>query len=161
LYDFQQPHSYLFVYGNDTVVLCQAALALTLWHLRCPDQALRMSLTGLSRAQELSHPFTHACALYFTAALHRLRRERAAVQALLEPLLQLCQERGFVLYASWGTAQRGWTLAEQGEVEQGIEQIQQGLDTWRAMGAELLLPEFLACLDDAGGGQERARQGSL
>jgi len=44
---------------------------------------------------------------------------------------------------------RGWTLAEQGQVQEGIAQMQQGLAAYRATGAELGRPRWLAQLAEA------------
>ena len=46
---------------------------------------------------------------------------------------------------------RGWALAEQGRAEEGIEQLHQGLTTWRTMGGALGLPYILARLAEAQG----------
>ena len=44
---------------------------------------------------------------------------------------------------------RGWALAEQGQGEEGIAQIRQGLTAYRATGAELFRPHYLALLAEA------------
>jgi predicted ATPase len=151
LYDLQRHRYQMYLYGNDTGVLCQVFQALVLWHLGYPDQTLQVSRKGLSRARELDHPFTLACALYFTAVLHRFRREVGAVRELTEELLGISKERGFALYRAWGTVLHGWALAEQAELEEGIAQMARGLAAWRDMGAELLLPHFLSFLAEAYG----------
>src|SRR5262249_40441561 len=46
---------------------------------------------------------------------------------------------------------RGWALAQQGEAQAGIEQIQQGLRAWRATGAETVPRNWLALLAEAQG----------
>ena len=43
---------------------CLSYAAWTLWHLGYPDQALKRSQEALTLAQELSHPFSLAFALY-------------------------------------------------------------------------------------------------
>jgi predicted ATPase len=48
-----------------------------------------------------------------------------------------------------GTILGGWTLAEQGRREEGIAQMRQGLDAWRATGAELTMPYYLGLLAGA------------
>jgi predicted ATPase len=50
-----------------------------------------------------------------------------------------------------GTILRGWALAAQGHGEEGIRQIRQGLDAYRAAGAEQGRPYFLALLAEAHG----------
>ena len=46
---------------------------------------------------------------------------------------------------------RGWALVQQGQTQEGIEQMHQGLQAFRATGAELARPYFLALLAEAHG----------
>jgi predicted ATPase len=50
-----------------------------------------------------------------------------------------------------GSLLRGWTLAQQGQVQEGIEQLRQGLIALRATGAELGRPYWLALLAEVHG----------
>src|SRR5712692_4403087 len=65
--------------------------------------------------------------------------------------MTLSTEQGFPHWLAEGTILRGWALAEQGQGEEGIAQMRQGLAAWRAMGAELGRPFFLALLAEAYG----------
>ena len=47
------------------------------------------------------------------------------------------------------TMLRGWALAMQGEGEEGIRHLQQGLSDWQAMTGGLSRPYFLALLAEA------------
>ena len=58
-----------------------------------------------------------------------------------------------------GTILRGWALAEQGQGEEGIAQMRQGLAACRATGAELDRPYFLALLAEAYGKVGQAEEG--
>ena len=66
----------------------------------------------------------------------------------------LAAEQGCAQWVAWGTFFRGWVLTErsptpgagQGQGEEGIAQMQQGLAAWRATGAGTLRPYFLALL---------------
>jgi class 3 adenylate cyclase/predicted ATPase len=159
LCDPQQRRFHMFLYGNDTEIGCGIFEAVALWQLGYPDQALKQVREMLALARELSHPFTLVFASYFAAVLHQFRREVAVVQKLVEALLRISTEQGFALYQAWGTVLQGWTLAEQGEIEDGIAQMQQGLTAWRTMGAELLLPNFLSLLAEAYGKVGRVDEG--
>jgi len=46
---------------------------------------------------------------------------------------------------------RGWALAHQGQVRDGVKQLTQGLSAFRAAGAELARPYYLALLAEARG----------
>jgi predicted ATPase len=149
VYDPWQGRSHRFLYGNDTGVGCQMYEALALCHLGYPDQALKRAEETLALAHELSHPFTLVFALYYTAFIHRLRREAEATQERVEASLGIATERGFALFQAFGTVLRGWALAERGQGEEGIAEMQKGLTTWRDRGAELVLPEFFFSLAEA------------
>jgi predicted ATPase len=54
---------------------------------------------------------------------------------------------------------RGWSLAEQGQGEEGTTQIRQGLATWQATGTLLTRPHALALLAEAYGRMGQAEDG--
>jgi len=151
LYDPQQHRSHMFIYGNDTGVGCRMSGALALWQLGYPDQALRTAHEMLILAHKLSHPFTLVCALYHSAVVHQLRREAPAAQQRVEALLQISTEHGFALYSAWGATLRGWTLAQQGREEEGIDWIRRSIAVWQATGGVLGLPQQLAFVAEAYG----------
>ena len=71
--------------------------------------------------------------------LHQFRREGQVAQERAEALITLSDEQGFPFWLALGTILQGWALAEQGQGEEGIAQIRQGLAAWRATGAEAVL----------------------
>jgi len=150
LYDAQQHHSLAFSYGSfDPGVACLSIAAEDLWLLGYPEQALKSSREALSLAQELSHPFSLAFALYFAAMLHQCRREEPAVQDRAEALRVLSTEQGFPFWLGGGTIFQGWALAEQGHGAEGLSQIREGPAAWRATGAEFFRSNLLALFAEA------------
>jgi predicted ATPase len=65
------------------------------------------------------------------------RREGVAAQQRAEAVLGLSTKQGFGLNLGYAMFVRGWALAAQGQREEGITQMQQGLATTRAMGTIL------------------------
>jgi class 3 adenylate cyclase/predicted ATPase len=159
LYDPRQHRSHAFLYGQDPGVTCRSHVARVLWLLGYPDLALKRSHEALILAQEVSHPFSRGVALNFAAELHRFRREGQAAQERAEATMTLSTEQGFALRLAQGTLFRGWALAEQGQGEEGIAQIRQGLVAWRATGAELDRPHFFALLAEAYGKIRQVEEG--
>jgi predicted ATPase/class 3 adenylate cyclase len=143
LYDPEQYRSHAFVYAQDPGVHSLSYATLVLWLLGYPDQARKRSLEALSLAQELSHPFSLAFALIHVIYVHRFFGEAKAAQPPLQELLALSAEHGFPITLAAGAAHLGWALAEQGRAEEGIKQIRQGIDTWRATGSTLFYQPFL------------------
>ena len=151
LYKAHRSPSLAFSRVLDPGVVCLATVAWTLWTLGYPDQALTRSHEALELAQQLSHPYSLGFALHFAAEIHQYRREISLVQKLAEAAIALAREHGFMRYLGGGMSWRGWALAEQGRAEEGIEQLHQGLTTWRTMGGALGLPYILARLAEAQG----------
>ena len=68
-----------------------------------------------------------ALAWYWAASLHQLPPRGAGVQEQAETASTLATAQGFPLCGGWGTILRGWALAAQGQGEEGLAQMQQGL----------------------------------
>src|SRR5439155_4939707 len=100
-------------------------------------------------AQELSYPYSLANARVYAALLHQLRRDRALTQEWAEAGITLAREHGFPQWLGGGAILQGWARAEQGQSEEGITQIRQGLATSQAIGAGFFRFYYLAMLADA------------
>jgi len=159
LYDPQQHRAHAFLYGLDNGVSAFSHAAQALWILGYPDQALRRSDEALTLAQEQAHLFSRGLAMIMGADVHRLRRELPLAQARAEAVLTLSTEQGFPLWAARGTMMWGWALVAQGQGEEGIAHMRQGLAAYQATGAKRGLPSFLALLAEAYGNVGRAEAG--
>jgi predicted ATPase len=145
LYDLHQHRFLTFLHGGaDPGVSCLCDAARALWFLGYPDQALQRSHAALALAEKLSDPFNLGFALVFAAGLHQLRREGRAAQQRAEAGIALAREHGLASLSSAGTIRRGWALAEQGQLDEGLAQMREGLAARRTTGAELAQPYFLA-----------------
>ena len=144
LYNPQQHRTHASLYGQDPGMGCRVFAALVLWVLGYPNQALQRGQEGLSLAHELSHPFSLAMALSQVSRLHGLRREWPAAQERAEALMALAREQGFPQQWATSLVHWGWTLAAQGQGEESIPQIRQGLAAYRVTGAEISRAQYLA-----------------
>ena len=151
LYDPQQHGAFAFLYGDDAGVVCRSQAAWTLWCLGYPDQGLTRSQEAVTLAQQIAHPFSLAYALSYAAIFHQFRREVRAAQEHAEAAIRLSMEQGFPLWRTRAAVVRGWILAHQGQTQEGIQQITQSLMTYRATGAEVLRPYWLALLVEVHG----------
>lgn len=137
LYDPQQHHALAFRYGNiDPGVGCLAYAGWTLWVQGYPDQALGRVNEALTLAQNLEHPYTLARGLYWTTILHQLRREWQVVHERAETAITVATENQVALVLAVGPIMRGWALAMQGQEAEGLKQLRQGMEAYRATGAE-------------------------
>src|SRR5262249_51958184 len=77
-----------------------------------------------------------------------LRRDVLAVHEQAEAAVALATEQGFAQWVAHGTSLRGWALAMQGQGEEGIAQVRQGIAAWQATGSALAVPSFCTVLAD-------------
>src|SRR5262249_43162152 len=161
LYDAQQGRVRAFSRGTEPGVICLSFLASTLWQLGYPDQALHRSNEALAFAQESSHAYSLALALQNAALLHLALREAQRIQEIVENMMTLAYEHGFPQWIAGSMWARGWALAEQGFIEEGIKQMSQGMTTWQTIGTELAKTHLLFRLAEAYGKGGQAKEGLL
>ncbi len=148
LYDGKQHGSHAALFGQDPRVTCLSYASVVLWLLGFADEAQRQSAEALRVAQELAHPYTLGFALFFAGTQHHQRRDAAQTLELAEAAIALCTEHGFPLWRAGATTLRGWALAQAGACDEGIEEMRRGMQDWRATGAEVTRPYFLAMLGE-------------
>ncbi|MGE0826140.1 MAG: hypothetical protein AB7G75_30745, partial [Candidatus Binatia bacterium] len=158
LYNPQQHSALAFVYGVDFGIV-YSAVAFSLWYLGYPDQALRNSEKAITLIRELAHPHSLALALHYACWIRQYRRESPATQKRAGELIMLANEQGFPFLLAWGTMYRAWALAQQGQEEEGIRHIRQGLAAARAMGAGVGVPYWLALLSELYGKTGQIEEG--
>jgi predicted ATPase len=145
-------------HGLDVEVFARCYAALSLWLCGTPAQALAQGHAARTRAQELSHPYSLAFALALTTFLHHWRRDVPAMRTGAETVLAICAEHGFGQYGSYGRLVHGWRLVAQGQGDEGLDQMRQGLTAYQAR-ATSWLPYFLALLAEGYGQVGAADQG--
>lgn len=134
-YDRRQHTQYLQWYGQDLGVACLTNLLNTLWLLGYPDQALARSNEVLTLAETLAHPLSLIYTYVWKAQLHWLRREPQEAQRLAEMTMQMTMSYPSPLWWAVAACVRGMALISQGQVDAGIDQLEQGFQSYRNCGA--------------------------
>jgi predicted ATPase len=150
LYVPQQHRSLASQYGwHDPGVVCRSGRPMNLWVLGYQDQALLRGTEGITLAREIAHIPSMVFALIFDAMLHQRRRDVLRSREQAEAAIALATERELAAWLPWATALRGWAMVEQGEAEEGIAQLRQGIAEWGASGMIVLQPYLLALQAEA------------
>jgi predicted ATPase len=136
---------------QDPEITCLFALTWTLVPLGYPDQALGCVHQALAIAHTLSHPFSLVFATHATGMVHQLRREPQEAHAHIEASMQINKDHGFPMLVGFNLVLWGWTLAMQGQTEDGLMQLHQGLAINRATGHAVFYPWGLTRLAEAYG----------
>jgi predicted ATPase len=149
LYQPEWSRSLAFYFGFNCASNCHFFLGRVLWHLGYPDHALTCAEQAVAISAGVSHPMSRAGALSWAAALHQLRGEVGKTREVAEIDLALTTEEMIPFFRSHVIVLRGWALVEQGQCEEGIAQLGEGLVAYRATGAELECSHWLALLAEA------------
>jgi predicted ATPase/class 3 adenylate cyclase len=152
-------HPHLTTFGADPGELCLAHGAQALFFLGYPEQAWQSVSEAIALAQQLSHPFSLAMVLGVAAWIHWYRREIYLTQKQAEAMITLSTEHGFPHWLAQGTILRGCALVAQGQGEEGIAHIRQGIASHQTTGAILVWPLYLALLAEAYGKVGQAEAG--
>jgi predicted ATPase len=127
-------------------------VALTLWALGYPDQALQRSRESLARAQALDHPHSLSVALLLGCHVDLMLRDVQAVQEHSQALNRLSIKLEVPYYREWADIFHGWAQAQQGQAKAGVAQIRRALAGWRARaerGEDPPRPHLVALLAEA------------
>jgi predicted ATPase len=129
------------------------------WYLGKADTALAHGRQAVQVAERRSHPFSLTVAQAYLAMLHGYRREWPQAYEWAEAAELLSTKHNFPYYQAWATFVRGWALAEQGQLDQGIALMKQGMADFRAMRTGLREPFYLALLGEAYAKQGNSQTG--
>jgi len=118
LYNPGQHRSLAYTYGSDPGATCLIWMALDLWFLGYPEQALLKIQEGITLAERFSQPFSVCFVLIFAGYIYRLRREWHSTQEYAETVIAIATEHEFPHWLQFGQILRGRALAQQGEARE-------------------------------------------
>ena len=130
--------------GHDPGVCGYMIDALIASAMGYPDQAVRQMQEGLALARDLDHRPTLTHALWTAAELHQMRREPQKVEEFVSVVLQLLGKHGSAVTVANATMLRGWAGVMQGNNEEGLAVMREGLAAWRTTGSKYHAPYRLA-----------------
>ena len=132
--------------GYDPGVACLIFSAYALWYLGYPDRAVRRIEEAIALARELSQTFSMIMAVEFGAVVHHLRREASLAKACAESDITMSTEQANVFLLGHGMVEQGWAIGQEGQADEGLALIVQGMDVCRSSGSVLEFPHPWASL---------------
>jgi predicted ATPase len=122
-----------------------------LWHLGDAAGAVAKSEEGVALARKTSHPFSFAIALSYAAMLAAFARDADLAWQCAEQACAICEKHGFKYYRAFAEILAGWASCARGQVDGGLARLREGLESLKAMQAELRLPFYYGLLAEACG----------
>src|SRR6185369_2656837 len=90
---------------------------------------------AVQQARAFGHANSLALAMSFATTLRLLRGEAARTQEMAEELIAYATEQQLPFWLGSGTISRGWALAAQGRVDEGLEEFLEGIGRFQGTGA--------------------------
>jgi class 3 adenylate cyclase/predicted ATPase len=148
-YDCTRHHALAFTFsGHDPGVCAHDIRAATMALSGFPQKAVKLAAEAVTLARSLSHPYSLAIAMWSSAIVLQVGRQRQSCRDLATELLELSQEHDFPMMRGAGMFFSGWATADGGEPEQGIALMEQGLALFSAV-RHVTRPYMLAVLASA------------
>lgn len=129
-----------------SAVCIQMFLAGSLWMLGYPDQLPKHVESAMELAQTLQHLPNKAYALGASLHQYQLTRNLSVVEGKAEKLLDISQTEGFLLWIPVAMLFHGWSVALQGRVQDGIQEMLTGLELFKKTGTSVIFPQVMGML---------------
>jgi class 3 adenylate cyclase/predicted ATPase len=148
-YDRTRHHALAFTFsGHDPGACAHGNMAVKMALSGFPQKAMQLGAEAVALARSLSHPYSLANAMWHSAIVLQVGRQRQGCRELATQLLELCEVHDFPMMRGAGMFYFGWATADGGEFEQGIALMEQGLALFSAV-RQVTRPYMLAILATA------------
>jgi predicted ATPase len=145
--------------GWNCVIHSRAWQAHALWCLGYPQQALSRGLDAVKLVQDLDQPFNQALVSAYLALLQQLRADEAVAREHAEQALALANKYQAPYYRAWAAILVSYALALEQPNEERIGRLRGSITEFKASGARLRLPYYLALLAQVYGKAGRVEVG--
>jgi predicted ATPase/class 3 adenylate cyclase len=122
-----------FRFGTVPGVVANTTLALLEWLRGCPDRSDELAARALELANELSHPFSTAYALFHVSVLDFWRRRLQVVHGRARGVLDIAEEHGYQIWKALALMLQGAAEAGLARPEEGIERMERGVALYQGL----------------------------
>jgi predicted ATPase len=130
-------------------VICLMVEALSDWHLGETGSCQATIGRAISLAKQLNDTHALAAALLWETKLSHFERNPVKVARLASDLIELSTRQNFEFWLPAAEILRGWARSASGCAPEGIAWIEDAIRNYRATGAMLRMPYFLALKAEA------------
>jgi class 3 adenylate cyclase/predicted ATPase len=132
--------------GSDPLSTSRSVLSNVLFCLGYPERAHLHIESAVAEAEGLGVLRRQAGTLTFGCRLFSVSGNNAALRKRADQLFNLAVEQRFPLWAAEATMYRGWAMASEGEIEEGLRLLQQGARDYRAVGNEAGMSHYISLM---------------
>lgn len=134
----------VYIYGTDPLVACLTWSSWALWMLGHPVTAKQRSQAAIERSHSVSHAGSLTFAYGTSALLHLFIKEWSAALEWNASCAALAAEQKLPFFQAISIFMQGWALVELGQIEEGLAEMEKGLQAFEMTGTRDLL-SMLIC----------------
>jgi predicted ATPase/class 3 adenylate cyclase len=137
------------LYGQDPGVAANCFLAIAHAYMFNHQKALEHGDRALEIAAKVCHPFSVSYALGCNTLVRLLLRDHEGACELGTRAVKDCTEQGHAFFSTSGVFMLGWGRYHNGEPEEGLRQMEEGLALFDVTGSRIAQAQFRALLAKA------------
>ncbi|HKD06493.1 MAG TPA: adenylate/guanylate cyclase domain-containing protein [Bryobacteraceae bacterium] len=118
------------------------ARVMSLWFMGYTAEAEESRRQAWTIIESLNVPACTAYGYGHALLYHYARRDRRAIAELAQRLYPLCTEEGYLVWGAQSRIYLGWLRALEGDAEQGMAEMNAGLESYRLTGSGLMTVQF-------------------
>jgi tetratricopeptide (TPR) repeat protein len=127
-----------FRFGHDAGVAAMLCLALTLWPLGEVGRAVSVVEAAQRRLASITHVPTRAFGRFYAGLLELIRRDHSRAAPLASELVRLARDYDLPYWRAEGTFLEGWTMADGGALDGGLEAMRRGVELLQSQNVAIL-----------------------
>ena len=140
LYDAERHSGHLFTFGDNPATSAGGCLAQVLWLLGYPQAALERSEQTVRMLRTLNHPYSLVFGLDLAGFVRQYRGDPAATRILVDEAIAESSKHGLAFIEAMGSILRGWVRTQAQDLQDGLQEMRDGLVAQLGTGAELVRP---------------------
>jgi class 3 adenylate cyclase/predicted ATPase len=149
MFDLEQERAIVGLFQLSSTVALHEFCGSSLWMLGYPEKGLKHIGQAIALAQTLEHPPSLAFAYGIGCFAYHSARDFEWVENASAETLTLAEKEVFQLWDTIALIYHGWAIAMKGRIEEGIEEMEKGLEKFRPTGTRICLPDMMTMLGEA------------
>ncbi len=139
-----------YLFGQNSRIYCQTLLSMVLFCLGDDLGSLRLGKESIKAAIALNHPHTLAVSISYAGCwVNCLRGAMEELHVQAQRLVDVSRDFGLPLYAPIGQFFLGLSFHAKGDVDRGIDHMEQAISLFEQTNFRLALPGYLGFLAGA------------
>jgi tetratricopeptide (TPR) repeat protein/class 3 adenylate cyclase/predicted Ser/Thr protein kinase len=142
LYDPVRFGDHAYRFGQDSLVATLCYQSFVYGFLGLFERAIAVGTRAVEIARSLRHPFSIGWSLTFRATLDCFLGSFGEARQWGDQAVQYCQKQTYPFWISAALSASGKSMAEMGQLAEGIDRLRQGIAMTRAIGSRVIEPLY-------------------